>query len=111
MKMNEYQALARRTQKADLPHNGKLTEAALGLSGEAGECADYIKKGLFHGHPIDPVHIAYELGDVLWYVALMCDAFGLNMDDVADMNVTKLRNRYPQGFDEARSLNRGEGNG
>ena len=84
----------------------KLNLAALGLTGESGEVADHIKKVLFHGHALDVNHVAKELGDILWYLGLACDAIGYSLDDVMQMNVDKLHNRYPNGFDAERSLNR-----
>ena len=52
----------------------KLTLAALGLAGESGEVADTIKKVLYQGHHLDILHIVEELGDVLWYLTLACNA-------------------------------------
>ena len=49
-----------------------------------------------------------ELGDVLWYVAVTADAYGLDLDDIAEANIAKLKARYPEGFDTARSRNRPE---
>lgn len=88
---------------------GGVIMAALGLSGEVGEFNDMIKKWVYHGTPIDEEHIKKELGDVLWYVAMMADAFGWSLDDIGGMNIDKLLKRYPQGFSEERSNNRGEG--
>lgn len=84
----------------------KLTLAALGLTGESGEVADAIKKMLFQGHALDRKHVAKELGDILWYLGLACEAIGYSLDEVMQMNVDKLRARYPQGFDPERSINR-----
>jgi len=86
----------------------KLTLAALGLTGESGEVADHVKKALFQGHEIDPDHIAKELGDILWYIALACDAVGYSLDEVMQLNVEKLRKRYPNGFDVERSIHRAQ---
>lgn len=81
---------------------------ALGLAGEAGETIDYVKKIEGHGHPLVANALSSELGDVLWYVAALASAYGLNLGDVAAMNVAKLRARYPDGFSSEASINRVE---
>lgn len=108
MDFNEYQELARRTLSQDLDERERLAMTALGLVGEAGECSEAIKKHLFHRHPLDRSALARELGDVLWYVAMLADSCGLSFDAIAEQNVTKLRARYPEGFSVAASVNRDE---
>ena len=103
MDMNEYQKLAARTDN----HNA-LAYYALGLTGEAGEVADLVKKYKWHGHGFDTQRIVAELGDVLWYVATFAAALGVDLDTVAAINIEKLRQRYPNGFDKERSRNRKE---
>lgn len=103
---NEYQKLAMRTA------NGRcfnLANAGLGLSGEAGEATDIIKKHLFHGHILCPEHLAKELGDVMWYVALNATLIGYDLDGIMQMNIDKLKARYPEGFSEYDSQHRKEG--
>ena len=85
-----------------------LAMCALGLTGEAGEVAEIIKKALFHGHPIDVNELKKELGDVLWYTAALCTKFGIEMNDVMDLNIEKLNKRYPEGFNSFDSINRKE---
>jgi NTP pyrophosphatase (non-canonical NTP hydrolase) len=84
----------------------KLTLGALGLAGESGEVIDAIKKWLFAGHDLDALHLLEEVGDVLWYMALICSVFGWTFDDAIKMNIEKLRKRYPNGFESERSVNR-----
>jgi len=84
----------------------RLSIAALGLAGEAGEVADYVKKVVGHNHPLDKETIIKELGDVLWYVAEICSTISVDMSDVAQKNIDKLRARYPEGFSTERSINR-----
>jgi NTP pyrophosphatase (non-canonical NTP hydrolase) len=105
---DQYQQLAMRTLAAGLDPQQRLTNAALGLSGEAGEFADNVKKHLFHGHPLQHDELRKELGDVLWYVALACDSLGLSLADVMQTNIDKLRRRYPAGFSSDQSLHREE---
>lgn len=83
-----------------------LLNGALGLGGESGEVEDIVKKFVFQGHPLDKAHIAEELGDVAWYLAVAAHSIGYDMDTVLQMNVDKLRTRYPNGFDAERSLHR-----
>lgn len=99
---DDYEEEAMRTA-GDLDEREMLVNGALGIAGEAGEVADLIKKHLFHGHPLDPIKVARELGDVLWYVALLAVAIGWRLEDIARANVAKLKSRYPDGFDPERS--------
>jgi NTP pyrophosphatase (non-canonical NTP hydrolase) len=105
MTLDEYQQFAARTigirTQAD-----QLSNMALGLAGEAGETADMLKKHLFHGKPLDVDEVIKELGDVMWYVAGMATAIGASLDDVAQRNVDKLRQRYPNGFSTEASARR-----
>ncbi|MDB4278917.1 nucleoside triphosphate pyrophosphohydrolase family protein [Deltaproteobacteria bacterium] len=103
LKLDEYQKLAGRTINPEQSHRDNLGNFALGLTGEAGETGDYIKKHLYHGHDLDPEVVKSELGDVLWYVAALATAVGLDLSDVAQGNVDKLKKRYPEGFSQAAS--------
>lgn len=105
MNANEYQRKAMRTATHKCYD---LANAALGLTGEAGEVADIIKKHLYQGHDLYPSEVIEELGDVLWYVALTCDVLHVSLDDVMRLNVEKLMKRYPDGFDSNKSLHRME---
>ena len=108
MTLNEYQESAQRTSNRALDQRGHLFNGVLGLSGEAGECADLVKKCYFQdARPIDDALID-ELGDVLWYVAETAAARGVTLEEVAQHNVEKLRRRYPVGFEVQRSLHREE---
>ena len=102
---SQYQKLSARTLKG----NPQLAEMALGLAGETGEVIDCLKKHLFHGHKLDPAKITDELGDVLWYIAGLCSILGVDMEDVAAGNIAKLKERYPEGFNEEKSIERGGG--
>ncbi|QSQ14068.1 nucleoside triphosphate pyrophosphohydrolase family protein [Myxococcus landrumensis] len=107
--LNEYQLAALRTASIDnerpLDALG-LARDALGLTGEAGECADLVKKHVGHGHALDKEKAAKELGDTLWYVAVIAARLGYTLETVAQMNVDKLRKRYPEGFSSAASIAR-----
>lgn len=85
-----------------------LILTALGLAGEAGEIVDIVKKVIYHSHELDTSMLCKEAGDLLWYLALLCDTVGLTLEDVMQANVDKLRKRYPDGFDPKRSQFRQE---
>ena len=93
MNFNEYQKLARST--AVYPEEHKVVYPALGLCGEAGEVADKIKKTIRGDSSLVEVtvSIADELGDVLWYLAILADDLGIPLEDIAHWNVDKLRRR------------------
>lgn len=103
---NEYQALAQRTMNLEASTNEMTLNALIGLSGEVGEVNDYFKKHLFQGHQLLVSEVIEELGDVMWYIALLCTAYGINMDRVMKENIDKLKLRYPDGFDVNKSINR-----
>lgn len=101
---NDYQRMAMRT--AGDRSEDYLDNAIMGLCGEVGECADIVKKHHFQGHELDHEKLKDELSDVCWYVALLATALGLTLEEVMLHNVEKLKKRYPDGFDKARSINR-----
>ena len=84
----------------------KLTLGALGLAGESGEVVERVKKMLYQGHRLDTLGLLEEIGDVLWYITLLCNAVEVTLDDDLDLNVRKLRELYQHGFDPLRSINR-----
>lgn len=102
MTANEYQELAGRTDNSDLD----LAGCALGVTGEAGEFADLVKKWEYHGKAIDLEQGAKELGDVCWYIARAAKRLGYTFEQILEMNIAKLRLRYPQGFSAAASAAR-----
>lgn len=108
MTINEYMHEALRTANG-LNEKDLLINGVMGLCGESGECVDLMKKHLFQGHELDTEHMAKELGDVAWYLAVSAYALGYDLESVLQMNVDKLRKRYPEGFDSNRSQHREEG--
>ena len=121
----EYQELAGRTNDGN--HTTRLVSAVfnpdyrfdinvaevvngcLGLTGETGEFADMIKKWIFHEKELDADHAKKEVGDIMWYIAMICKAFQWNLDEIMQMNIDKLKARYPEGFDTNLSNNRKSG--
>ena len=82
-----------------------------------GRYAEEIKHGLFHKHPrghkikeprLTRENRREELGDLLWYLTWLCSEFGFSLEEVAQANIAKLRERYPEGFSAERSINRKE---
>ncbi len=105
MQMNEYQALARRTQNAQLGLRERKEHALMGMISELGEiCGCYQKT--HQGHPLIVNDVIDELGDLMWFIAEFCDTLRVDMGYVAERNIDKLRGRYPEGFAAERSLHR-----
>lgn len=101
MNSNQYQQAAARTLLHRLLISGSdaaTTCYALGLTSEAGEVAELVKRGVFHQHGIDHDLIKKELGNCLWYIAALCTKLGLNLEDIMQANIDKLLVRYPGGF-------------
>lgn len=92
-----YQDAAARTRSDEA--DDLLSMCALDLTGEAGEVAELIKKHRFHRQPLVPTALEKELGDVLWYLANLADVCGLSLERIAAVNLAKLRERHPAGFD------------
>ena len=106
MTINEYQALAMTTLNPELSKKDVLINGVMGLCGESGEAIDIVKKWLAQGHELDRERLAKELGDVAWYLAETAWALDLNLEDIFQANIDKLRKRYPEGFDAERSIHR-----
>ena len=109
MEIKTYQMKACRTANKDLTDIQQLQNGLMGLNGESGECIDILKKHLFQGHELDVDHIAKELGDVAWYLAISAEAIGYDLDSILQTNLAKLSARYPKGFDSELSQHRAEG--
>jgi NTP pyrophosphatase (non-canonical NTP hydrolase) len=99
-----------KTNDADVP---RLLTAALGMSAEAGEFTEVVKKIILQGKPYNEenvFHLKRELGDICWYLAQACMALDITFEEVLQMNYEKLSARYPDGtFDVYKSENRVEG--
>ena len=111
----DFEALIYRLQELEgqeFPSERLLT-AAVGMSAEAGEFTEIVKKIIFQGKPVNEenlFHLKRELGDIMWYVAQACMGLGVDLDEVIEMNIDKLKARYPGGeFDAHYSENRVEG--
>lgn len=105
MDMNEYQRLAARTINKELAPLQLLWHSLFGLAGEVGEIHGLYQKE-YQGHKTDPAHLMKELGDLMWFVAEYATANGWTLESIAQMNIDKLKARYPEGFTEERSIHR-----
>lgn len=94
---------------ADLNYTQMLLNGALGLAVKSGEIIDTVKKYLFQGHSLDKAYIIEKLGDIYGYLNIASDALGVDLDTIMQMNIDKLKARYPDGFDAERSINREAG--
>ena len=112
----DYAALLTRMNNLELEQDCNippLLTAALGLTAEAGEFTEVVKKIILQGKPYNEdnvFHMKRELGDICWYIAQACMALDTSFDEIIEMNVEKLKARYPGGeFDVHKSENRVEG--
>jgi len=108
MTINEYQKLAMTTLNPALSPKDVLINGVMGLCGESGEAIDLVKKHLAQGHELDKERLAKELGDIAWYLAETAMAIGYPLEDILQMNIDKLKKRYPEGFAVERSVKREE---
>ena len=109
-------ALLTRMNKLELEDDCNLSQlltAALGLTAESGEFTEIVKKIILQGKPYNEdnvFHMKRELGDICWYIAQACMALDTTFDEIIEMNVDKLKKRYPGGeFNVHQSENRKEG--
>lgn len=108
MDMNEYQLLAARTIKKSLQRWEQIDHAMKGMVAELGEVNGIYQK-VYQDHELNEEHLKKEIGDLLWFIAEYCTGNGWLLGEIAQMNIDKLKSRYPEGFDSERSLNRQKG--
>lgn len=106
--LDSYQEQALRTANRDGHIYQRFCNWSMGLAGETGELIDLLKKHIFHRHRLDRQAAKKELGDILWYVALLAHELGYTLSDVAETNIQKLTARYGNGFSSEASINRAE---
>lgn len=83
---------------ADNPKSQSILHAAIGLSTESGEILDNLKKHVYYGNDIDEVNIKEEMGDIMWYMAILMREMDLDFEELLDSNIRKLRKRYGEKF-------------
>lgn len=95
MHLTEFQLTTRRTWRDHGDPRLALLHCAMGIAEEAGEAVGVVKRHIGYGEPLDREKLVRELGDLLWYLARAADEVGVTLDQVAEVNVAKLRARYP----------------
>lgn len=105
---SEYQLQAARTINLDLQPAHIEAHALHGMSSEIGEIHGIYQK-IYQGHKYDEEHLKKEVGDLLWFIAEYCTVMGWCLSDIMQMNIEKLKTRYPDGFDTERSAHREKG--
>jgi NTP pyrophosphatase (non-canonical NTP hydrolase) len=108
MSLNEYQKLAARTINEELAGTEVKNHALHLIAAECGEIHSLYQK-FYQGHTFNVVNLMKEVGDLLWGIAELCTYYGFSLERVAEMNIEKLKARYPEGFEAERSLHRQEG--
>jgi len=99
MNLNDYQKLVLRTATTYDDRDKEIANWGLGIAGEAGDVASCIKKTIYHKND-QTAGVRENLGDTMWYLAMICNFYGWKLEDVLAENIEKLRQRYPEGFTE-----------
>ena len=99
MNLREYQQLCKKTAKPFDDKTQAMSDWGLGVSGEAGDLAGCIKKTFYHNND-QTAGIRENVGDVMWYLSMICNTMGWELDDITSENIEKLSKRYKQGFTE-----------
>ena len=103
-----YQTQAMKTAKDMGSKQMNLIHGALGVSSDAGELVDAIKKHTIYGKELDFENVIEELGDVLWFCALIAEIVGTNLSVVMEANIAKLAKRYPNKYSDAAAIARAD---
>ncbi len=103
MTPDQYQDLCLRTESmVDINTlvKTRLLHAVCGIQSEGGEIADTVKRHIYYGQPLDDQNLKEEVGDLLWYAALICNAIDVSLSEVMRANIAKLETRFPDKFSE-----------
>jgi NTP pyrophosphatase (non-canonical NTP hydrolase) len=90
------------------PFTYDMLHAALGISGEAGELLDAVKKSFIYRKVLDRENCKEELGDILWYIALACRTLGTTFEELMEQNIAKLSKRYPDKYSDIHAIARAD---
>lgn len=105
--LKEYQKLVKTTAKGNYKNkNDEIANWGLGVSGEAGDLAGCIKKTVFHGND-QTAGIRENVGDTMWYLAMICNFYKWDFEEVLAENIDKLRKRYKKGFTSKEASRKG----
>lgn len=108
--LDVFQEEALRCMRSDLPYEAICSNMCMGLAGETGETVDIFKKHIYQGKDLDINDVIEEIGDILWYIANLCNVNKITMKECMESNVEKLRKRYPNGFSIKDALERADKN-
>ena len=84
----------------------RILHSALGVSTEAGELLDAVKKHVYYGKELDKVNLFEEVGDLFWYLAILADELGFSFEDAMKKNNEKLEARYGKRFSSDKAIDR-----
>lgn len=104
--LDVFQEEALRSMRSDLPYEAICSNMCMGLAGETGETVDIFKKHIYQGKDLDINDVIEEIGDILWYIANLCNVNKITMKECMESNIEKLRKRYPNGFTVKDALER-----
>lgn len=111
--MENFEKLCTRTESTLLPlqfpyhlNDNRVLHAAIGLCTETGELLDPLKKHLFYGREVDEINLKEEIGDILWYLGILCDALGTTIAAEQARVIRKLTARYPERFTTTNAIER-----
>ena len=104
--LDVFQEEALRSMRNDLPYEAICSNMCMGLAGETGETVDIFKKHIYQGKDLDINDVIEEIGDILWYIANLCNVNKITMKECMESNIEKLRKRYPNGFTVKDALER-----
>lgn len=102
-KSSEYDKIYRRCNNDSFMD---ILHGAIGISTEAGELLDAIKKHIYYGKKLDLINVKEEIGDIFWYTALICSRLNVSFEEIMRTNIEKLKARYPNKFTEDKAINR-----
>ena len=108
--LDVFQEEALRCMRSDLPYEAICSNMCMGLAGETGETVDIFKKHIYQGKDLDINDVIEEIGDILWYIANLCNVNKITMKECMESNVEKLRKRYHNGINIKDALERADKN-
>lgn len=89
-----------------LENSAGILHGIIGLQTEIGELSDAVKRYIFYGKDLDVTNLGEEIGDICYYIALVCKHLNINWEEILKKNIMKLKIRYPEGFSQENAINR-----
>lgn len=106
LRLKDYQELVKGTAKTFNDPEKEISNWGLGIAGEAGDLAGCIKKTVYQGND-QRAGVRENIGDSMWYLAMICNFYGWDFEEVLAENIAKLKARYPEGFTVKDALRKG----